>query len=510
MAEDFLEIIYEDAKVLCKLREVVKSARERNHHQAILDLEEIMPLLSKMCTQYIKQDVEKGKSLWESIKKICPEKDLLFLTDIVESELLPQLEGYMKQWGTIRQEDGESFLFESSASGFLTMKDLQQDAYFHSTIDPMWEAEQLIEDIYDPQKETWALLGCGLGYHAYQLYEISKGSVKIHIFEKNPKIVEYARMYGVLDWIPEENLVINTDDDILSFLHFLDEQEEKTGVHFFYPELRLLNEEDIDVIWELHIQLNTNRHMQLYNQINFRKNISSGCKLINQFDASKVKEECVIVAAGPSLDESLEFLRKSQGKRTLIAVGTVFKKLIDAEIVPQLVVIVDPQMRTANQLEGIEDQEIPMLLSMEACWKFADIYAGEKYLIPLAGKKNVAEYAKQHDLGLWPAGGTVTYTALDAAIKFGAKKIFLVGADMAFPGGMTHATETMDCKKRSVENLIATEGVGGNEVYTDYPFRIFRDCIEGRIEQSPQVEFYNLSKVGARIKGTIEVDIDTL
>lgn len=106
------------------------------------------------------------------------------------------------------------------------------------------------------------------------------------------------------------------------------------------------------------------------------------------------------MAAGPSLDDNLEFLRENQGKKTIIAVGTVFRKLLENKIVPDMAAVLDPQERTYKQIEGLEDKKVPMLLAVTAYWKFAANYKGDKYLVPLAGMHEERENEEA-----WVIGG---------------------------------------------------------------------------------------------------------
>lgn len=91
------------------------------------------------------------------------------------------------------------------------------------------------------QKNYYSVYGCGLGYHIYQLYLISRGSVPIKVFDINSKMVEYARLYGVLEWIPKDVLEIRTDDSVLSFPESLDNSE--TGMFFHIPSVRQIKNE---------------------------------------------------------------------------------------------------------------------------------------------------------------------------------------------------------------------------------------------------------------------------
>ena len=273
------------------------------------------------------------------------------------------------------------------------------------------------------------------------------------------------------------------------------------GFYMLMPELERESDEIRPLLMEFYTRYSTNLKFKRYQGINYWSNLRSGCKRISEFDISNVKKDIIVVAAGPSLDCSLDFLKENQGKKTIIAVGTVFKKLLELEILPDMVVILDPQKRTYQQIEGAEEQKVPLLLAMTAYWKFAAAYQGEKYLIPLKSVGELDNITEKYE-DAWDAGGTVTYLALEAAVRFKAENIFLVGVDLAYPGGVTHAAGTMDRAQISMDGLIPIEGYRGTTVYSNKTFISFRRDIEGLIANNPGISYYNMSHIGAKIAGT--------
>lgn len=509
MAEAFLESIYKEAKLLCEFKRVVEWTKVRDEHHALMHYNALMPDFEMLCKRYIAQDETKGMELFNTARSLIQTGgELVLLGDKIEHDLLPLIEESMRKWEKIELENTEGdFQFETTASGFLTIKDLRRNRYFHSTIDPMWEAKKMAEYIFDPRKDSYSVRGCGLGYLIYQLYVISEGSIVINVYEKDARMVEYGRQYGVLDWVPEENLNIVVDEDVLSFLQSAD--EDNVGFYIFLPELASEPEEVRNVLSELYMQFSTGKKFERYLEVNYWRNRKSDSKWVSEFDITKLQKEFIVIAAGPSLDDNMDFLRENQGKKTLVAVGTVFKKLLAAGIVPDMVVVVDPQARTYKQIEGVEEQTVPMLIAVTAYWKFAAAYQGEKYLVPIGGTEDMIHFAAKHKMNLWNCGGTVTSLAIEAAIQFGAEQIYLVGVDLSYPNGITHAEGTMDRKKKGIENLVPVEGVGNQIVYTDTVFLFYRRAVEDSIARTPHITYYNMSQIGVKIHGAREFSVET-
>lgn len=501
MAEDFLEEIYRESKLISEMRQIVCYAQVYDGYHAKNEYTERLPELIKICQRYAQSNSTDGEEFLRCIQKIHDvSNDLILMGSIIEQKLLPLLEKSVQCYGMIQTENEEGdFLFQTTRSGFLTIKDLRNDIYIHSTVDPMWEARKVAEYIFDPRKKAYSIRGCGLGYLIYQMYIISNGAISIRIFEKDARMIEYARRYGVLDWIPADCIEVIVDADPLPFLDSA--SEEDVGFYMLVPELASEAEEVRPLLKELYTRCSTNMRFKRYQGINYWKNLRSGCKRISEFDISNMKKDMIVVAAGPSLDDNLDFLRENLGKKTIIAVGTVFKKLLELEIFPDMVVISDPHKRTYRQIEGVEDQKVPLLLAMTAYWKFAAAYQGERYLIPIKAVEELDNITESYE-DAWDIGGTVTYLALEVAIRFKAENIYLVGVDLAYPGGVTHATGTMDRAQISKDNLIPVEGCGGTTVYSNTVFISFRHDIEEMIRQNPEISYYNMSNVGAKIAGT--------
>ncbi|MBD5497000.1 MAG: DUF115 domain-containing protein [Lachnospiraceae bacterium] len=501
MAEAFLKEIYKDAKLIYDARQIVEYAKVHDEHHAAMKFNEIQPRLIEICQRYAAWDKKGGEELASHIVHIKEiRNDLILIGDIIENKVIPLLEKSMRYYGAVQTENEEGdFLFETAVSGFLTLKDLRQNVYVHSTVCPMWEAKKIAEYIFDPRKKAYSILGCGLGYLAYQLYVISDGAAAIRIFERDARVIEYAGSYGVLDWIPADKVEVIIDTDPLAFLNSALEAD--TGFYILAAEIERESMDIKPLLWELYAQWSTGYKFKRNEEINYWSNLRSGCRLITEFDSSSLEKDFIVVAAGPSLDDNMEFLRENQGKKTIIAVGTVFKKLLNHNIIPDMVAILDAQERTYEQIEGFEEQKIPMLLGMTAYWKFAAAYKGEKYLIPLRGMESLDNITEKYD-DVWAGGGTVTSLAIEAAIRFKAEKVFLVGVDLAYPGGMSHAAETMDRGGKSQEGLLPVEGQNGTTVYTTVVFNSYRREIEAKIAETPWILYYNMSAVGAKIAGT--------
>lgn len=219
---------------------------------------------------------------------------------------------------------------------------------------------------------------------------------------------------------------------------------------------------------------------------------------------SRVGQDIFVIATGPSLQRHLPALKaiREQAQRPLfIAVDTAYRPLLAAGIEPDIVVSVDhrisqqhlPPEASANTALVY----LPMLDSETlAAWR------GPRY----AGYSASALYEPVRESiprGELFVGGSVIHPALDLAVKMGAGRVTLFGADFAFPGNRTHTgwDDGVLGPQLAVARHWVLDG-HGQRVRTQLNFRGYLVELERFIARHPQVTFLNTSRDGALIAGT--------
>jgi hypothetical protein len=79
--------------------------------------------------------------------------------------------------------------------------------------------------------------------------------------------------------------------------------------------------------------------------------------------------------------------------------------------------------------------------------------------------------------------GSVTTLALDFAIRAGAVKVVMMGCDLAYTGGASHAAGTIDQRKNVETGTVEVKGFYGDTVKTNPAYSLYREWIERRITQ---------------------------
>ncbi|MBP3296321.1 MAG: motility associated factor glycosyltransferase family protein, partial [Lachnospiraceae bacterium] len=182
------------------------------------------------------------------------------------------------------------------------------------------------------------------------------------------------------------------------------------------------------------------------------------------------------------------------------AVNTVLRRLFREGIRPDLVVAADQYIQMREHIEGIGDQTegIPMIAERRTNWQYTERYLGP---ICFVSTENNSE-DKEEDI--WEVSGSVAGLALEAAVRLGAGRIYLVGQDLAYPDGKTYAQGMPYVAEAESRGTMLVPSVNGGMVSTSEAFHWFRIGLETQIAKYKDIRFINLSRQGARIKGCVD------
>ncbi|MCR5671752.1 MAG: DUF115 domain-containing protein [Butyrivibrio sp.] len=503
MAEDFLEEVYRKSLVPDMLRDCVDLFNRSDYDKARKAYNEAISVIEKMLPEYAAFDRISAERLQNAAVDIAGNfGDTSYVTGTINGKLIPELYRYLSHFTDIEVEDG-GYLIKSTDSGFLTVRDQKPGLYLHDVHDPMEEAGRIADIIYDAKMEEIHILGCGLGYLPYKIWSRSGGAVKIIIYEESPEMLAYAENYGVLSWIDSGCLetVCDSDEKVVlgRFMDIVEYDNEKKCVYISpHKRNKFFNYFDgnfeyvaalLAYKWGLDATVKINAWKNLkHASVSFealKKDISSG--------------DWIVVAAGPSLDYNIDFIKENKGKKKIVAVNTVLRRLNKEGIKPDLVVVADSNDQILEHIQGAEEltEGVPLIADYVTNWKFISHYRGDitfictPSCIGITGK----------DEEIWDVSGTITSLAMDAAARLGAKKVYLVGVDLAYPGGKNYAGGMPHDTVNNAKGGVQVPSVDGKMVDTVPVFLTFISIVEKKIADCKQTQFYNMSKNGALLRG---------
>lgn len=378
-----------------------------------------------------------------------------------------------------------------------------QSFYLHSSVNPEREASLLADSL--KQAEDYMVFGMELGYHVLELLNRHQ-SARVHVFESNIYLLHMAFTY--IDWttyIANGRMRVVYNDDLKQLVselsgRFAEMKNAELLVH--YPAIKMIEDAQTrQLLEDFFVTTSSMREQGGLLDSNFevisKLNLPECGELKDIFKDKAV----VIVGAGPSVDSQLDRLRKYRDKITVFATGHITRRLVNEGIIPDAVIITDPQPLMYKQIDGVNLKGIPMILLSTASSSVIDYYNGSIYVAYQSGYELAEIKAKEIGATLFETGGSVTTTALDIALRFGASKIIFVGVDLAYTGGYSHASGE-GRKVGNIDGLRQVRSNTGGMVYTSKNLDIYKKWIERRIEGVMDTKFYNTGE-GAVIKGTV-------
>lgn len=397
---------------------------------------------------------------------------------------------------------------EKSKSGNLTLK--YNNKYIHSKYDPVKEGIQFAEGNKELLNEKIVVVyGLGLGYHIHAIAEKLKDDSVLYVFEYNEKLIEYCKKVNK-DIFNYKNTKIIGSTDSQFLRKFADSLRSVENIIIHKASLETIRESN-KLLYNLINDFNImKQHVDMDTEIikqseeNYKINTENNYKSINEFieQFKKSNKPFIIVSAGPSVDNDLSKLKQNREKFNIISVGSAFRTLVKNRITSDAVVIIDTKPIVKKQFENLETYNIPLCFSATASMWAVELYNGPKYIF------NTSEHDEIK------TRGTVAVSAMDIAIKCNAKKIILLGQDLAFINKKSHTStfeETYGFKDDYTINtkMKTVKGVNGECLNTTQGYITFKNKIESLIRENPHIKFINCSK-GAYIEGASHVNFEIL
>ena len=403
----------------------------------------------------------------------------------------------------------------NSGSQTLVTKDDKGIYYFHSNNDPFYEAWQLANWYYQPDKRQYIIYGLGLGYHVEALADMDE-SIQIQVFEQDIEVIYYFLKSRKQDkLLDNSNIKIVFDPELKQFSHSL---TENAVVILHHPSLRHIKQNTIRERMEyMFIRDSGIRNQHNLMVSNFRENELNCKHNVDELRDEFAGKKAVIVAAGPSLDKNIELLKQKPEDCLIISTGTVFHKLIQAEIDVDYVIVSDAQPTIFSQFCQDLEKRIPILVLSTASKCVASQYAGEKYIIYQKDYDLSENMAKEKDRSVYQTGGSVSTTALDVCLKLGCKSVAYIGLDLAYTDKKGHADGTTGVEKIDTSDMRIVPGyeiiktdnryeINNIDVPSSHLFDMYRQWIEDRVTRTT-IPVFDATEGGSVVNG---LEITTL
>jgi hypothetical protein len=396
--------------------------------------------------------------------------------------------------------------------------------WLNSRYEPSLEAVRWSESLEQEIRQNKDVLICGfgLGYHVQAFLEAYPDK-RLYIYEPHIDVflhaIENRDIRPILDNKRIAMFAIGEDYQTqLSLLEEMLNHVTGTFANLILPTYRSAFPEFVKSYYQTVVQAATAMAASHRTVAHFRddwiRNMILNMKhtpLTPSFRG--MKDSCegipaIIVSSGPSLGMEMEALKNLKNRALIIAAGSSVQALQKNGLLPHLAVSMDPGY--ANQLvfDQVDLEQIPLLfipclhhaiLEKPASCRMHAFFVLDtptNYMMNVTGEDPVFQNT-----------GTVSGTAIQAAIYMGCKEIYFIGQDYSFPDdrfysdGVGHIREEI-LKNRIADAHLMVPNVQGGMNRTNASMNLLRQGIEQFLDLYPGYQFYNASPVGAVIKHT--------
>lgn len=151
---------------------------------------------------------------------------------------------------------------------------------------------------------------------------------------------------------------------------------------------------------------------------------------------------CIVVGAGPSLDKNIRYLRKACDKAIILCCDAALKPLLSHDIVPNFVVVLDPQEEIARFLSNVPQKGITLIVPTIVHPSILELWQGEvlffnKFAPDIPTLVEIQKMVPQ--VGILTPGGTVLSVTYDLGFQAGCNPILFAGQDLSYPKKNSHS-----------------------------------------------------------------------
>ena len=443
-------------------------------------------------------------------------------------QLHPALEARIAAASPSKLDHDISVIAEQGRKGHLTLKaeDAMSTFYLHSVYDPEKEAQEYLQQtLTDPDINVVVLTGLGLGYMLQALCKSCSERVRIAVVEPRLDLLITA-----LTWRDLSDVL--TDNRVRFIVEKDTKKAAKETIAELHPEkLKAWKLIAAPAFMRLHKDYLHSFVDQLGSAINvqvssiatafnlselFLRNTLSNLSIAAKSPGVMHFKDCwknrpaIIVAAGPSLIKQLPILREIQNNILIIAADKTWSILQKAGIKAHIVVAIDPRSPPAWETDPPDDV---WFLVASSCNPTVVNSKSTKHIVSIATPAHDVIFKPMiGERGYLHSGGSVANNAFSFAKLMGAAPVILIGQDLAYTGGASHATgyfnpQTLEERKLTVKEngYREIEGYWGDKVYTDRQLDSFRQWYEGYIIHNPSEVVINATEGGAKIAGALQM-----
>lgn len=389
---------------------------------------------------------------------------------------------------------------ELSKSGDITLK--YQNIYLHSKYFPKKEAERFVREQYR-SASVQILLGYGAGY----IYEE---------LEKN--LTEYEKIIVVdplIQPLKKEKIIYLKKYDEQTIKEFLNNHLHITDsinmiISINYDKIIRESEKFQLFLKTLQEKMNSNQISEntiTYFNSQWNENYLRNLKYAVQDHSikelfSNENFPVVIASGGPSLTKQFNLIKKYRNQIVLVAAGTTINSLLKCNIRPDIVVSVDGGEINFNHFKDLNIEDFPLVYCPTLHYGIRNKFKNAYYCFLTMEEVLVPHYQKytKKTVETLIGGSSVANTAYNLALFLSNGPVALIGQDLAYTNGQSHAEGNLNRKAVISDGLLSREGYYGDSVKTNSVFLQMKEGFELiQSKMNAQSRTYNCTEGGIKI-----------
>lgn len=389
---------------------------------------------------------------------------------------------------------------------------------FGSLADPGLEAAVWAESFYDEKYDLFVVVGTGrMHYHRALMNKLSKNQ-KLFILDWQLPLIwkgmsesnEYSEFKDATWYfhtsvgILLQRIALIVDDFLTRRIRF---GFIPPYIYFFKDQVAEIEKQVSGLVTMNITHINTLNYFGAQWCTNYMENfpfMMKGTPFKRLIGAFK-DVPAIVVSAGPSLEKNLHLLPGLKKNALIIGAGSVMDTLRLYGITPHLMGSFDGGPNNYKHFEKLKTEELRLVFTGDIYPQITREFKG--HLIPLEpSNKRTYDYFKQFgapELGEAKIGASVANMGLDVAVRLGCNPIILIGQDLAFQDGKSHAEGnafmSLECEYQST---IKVKGNVEETVITNSVWYSMLKHFESQIANYTDIKIINATEGGAYIKGT--------
>jgi len=386
--------------------------------------------------------------------------------------------------------------------------------------------EKLIERWFSnlplKQESLYAVTGFGNGKHVRHLLKHSKGGTYILVAEKDPALLrETFSRFDCSDFLANDRFLLGTGecDDlffkdlqaaamlslsevnslVFSPLHCVDEAYYDNARNEMIRQYLVVRP-----LMEVNLRTGINLQQNTLDNIHHMATSPDIGELAGQFEDIPF----ILVGAGPSLDDSIDFLKKVQDKAIIVTSNSPYRKLINSGIKPHLVVTADPLSPTLAGFQNVSLEGVPLACPFSAYPEIVKRFSGRiiSWVTFTPIIDSLKDYMGEKQGTPVMEKGTVSACVLDISRVLGSKKVLFIGQDMCVRADGKYYTDDSSYSDSGDHFTNRMEGhrLPGNtidEVIVEGRLFVYLKTFEQFIAENKNVEYRNLAATGVKVCG---------